>query len=324
MPGSDIPNNTFGSQYARSGKAYCGFVIGSGGNGQGGAREVIQTTLKDTLKWNAKYCVQFFVSLADSSNFAIDKMGVHFSSNTINLFVSSTPPFTPFPHHVENTNGIISDTAGWVKIEGIHIGNGNETYMTISNLQWDNVTNSIQVNNYLSAYNMAYYYIDDVSVEEVFAANAGTNKTICYLGDSVQLGNNTTENAMYSWYPSAGLSSSTTPNPMAFPESSTTYYVTKTQCKVTSTDSVVVTVTKHCTTGMFNVSTLLGEGDYFFIHGLQENTSVEIYIALGEIVATEKNYSNNISANTLSNGTYYYKIILPDREIRIGKFIVAH
>jgi hypothetical protein len=66
-------------------------------------------------------------------------------------------------------------------------------------------TDTMKIRNTFTAFPSSYYFIDEISVEEVLAANAGTDTSIV-SGDSVQLGNNPTENATYLWQPAAGLS----------------------------------------------------------------------------------------------------------------------
>lgn len=73
---------------------------------------------------------------------------------------------------------------------------------------------------------------------------AGVDEEICRY-DSVQIGVGLVEQQLYSWSPAAGLSSTTLPNPMASPDSTTTYKVTVTYsgkaCRAV-TDEVTVTV----------------------------------------------------------------------------------
>lgn len=73
---------------------------------------------------------------------------------------------------------------------------------------------------------------------------AGVDAEICRY-DSVQLGTGLVEQQLYAWTPAAGLSSTTLPNPVASPDSTTTYKVTVTYkgkaCRAV-TDQVTVIV----------------------------------------------------------------------------------
>jgi hypothetical protein len=167
----------------------------------------------------------------------------------------------------------------------------------------------------------AYYFIDDVSIEEVLIADAGTDQTIC-PGDSVDLGNNVTTNASYSWYPVVGLSDSLSPNPKAAPTVSTMYYVNKKQCNVTTRDSVLITVKTDCTPKNILIPTLITSGQYWQIQGFEAGTQVEVFNLLGQLTFSSQDYSNNLSADLVSPGVYLYRIRKIDGEIIKGKFTV--
>ena len=80
---------------------------------------------------------------------------------------------------------------------------------------------------------VAEYYLDDVSVEEVQLAKCKNDTSIC-PNDSVVIGNNISEATAYSWQPTNGLSCTNCANPKASPNITTTYTLTKTQCKAVS------------------------------------------------------------------------------------------
>ncbi|MBN2541895.1 gliding motility-associated C-terminal domain-containing protein [bacterium] len=79
--------------------------------------------------------------------------------------------------------------------------------------------------------------------------DAGPDLILCY-GDSVQIGGSPTATEgtppySYSWSPTAGLNSSIIPNPLASPETTTTYVVTVTDDSgLTNNDFMVVEVTR--------------------------------------------------------------------------------
>lgn len=83
-----------------------------------------------------------------------------------------------------------------------------------------------------------------VTMLDPIQAYAGVDEEICRF-DSVQIGVGLVEQQIYNWSPAAGLSSTTLPNPMASPDSTTTYKVTVTYsgkaCDAV-TDEVTVTV----------------------------------------------------------------------------------
>lgn len=64
-----------------------------------------------------------------------------------------------------------------------------------------------------------------VTMMDPLVANAGTDGEICF-GDSFQLGTGMVEGQTYSWSSAADLNSATAPNPVATPDSTTTYVLT--------------------------------------------------------------------------------------------------
>ncbi len=83
-----------------------------------------------------------------------------------------------------------------------------------------------------------------VTMLDPIKAYAGVDETICRY-DSVQIGVGLVEQQIYKWKPAAGLTSTISPNPIASPDSTTTYTVTVTYsgkaCKA-ETDEVKITV----------------------------------------------------------------------------------
>ena len=149
-----VPNNSFGWQYAKSGIAYAGFATYGG-------KEYIQEKLDSVLYQNHKYCVEFYISLANHEKIA---------ANNIGLFICDTLPLSP-PQTTVYINCIpqindsipITDTAGWTKISGEYIAHGGEQYITLGNFYSDAQTDTIHLSNQNFGL-VSYYYIDDVSI----------------------------------------------------------------------------------------------------------------------------------------------------------------
>lgn len=94
----------------------------------------------------------------------------------------------------------------------------------------------------------------------ILMGNAGPNQSIC-LGDSVQIGGaNATLGATYSWSPSAGLSDPTIYDPIAFPGSTTTYFLTAAGGGCVITDSVTITVNQPTASILASTNTIC-QGD---------------------------------------------------------------
>lgn len=161
-----VPANYFGFQYARTGVAYAG--IGTFyKNGSESSREYIQTHLLDTLTKGKRYCVSFYASLADSMDYATNKLGAYFSDTIISSPANEFNyclPFTFMPQ-VLNTYQSLTNKTEWIEINGSFIANGGELYVTIGNFFSNANADTIYVGNgFFSPFKAAHYYIDDVSV----------------------------------------------------------------------------------------------------------------------------------------------------------------
>lgn len=156
---ASVPNNLFGSQNAYTGSAYVGISVYDTQNSYS-YREYLQTQLTKTLNAGQKYWVCFFVSLADTSKFAIKEIGAYFSNTLLNYAMDTTLSFSP---QIEFKSSIITDKSSWIKVQGSFIASGLENYIVIGNFNRKQTTTSIQVNNNNSD-PYAYYYIDDICV----------------------------------------------------------------------------------------------------------------------------------------------------------------
>ena len=150
------PINFFGYQVPKTGIAFGGFGVHSLSPNQ---REYIEVGLQASLQGGNRYCVSFYVSLADNSKYAINSMGLFFSNDSLFssnfLYINQTP-------QILNANGILMDTLNWILISGTYIASGGERFITIGNFENDSNTQLDSVN--LGGYPWAYYYIDDVSI----------------------------------------------------------------------------------------------------------------------------------------------------------------
>jgi gliding motility-associated-like protein len=161
---ADIPDNFFGTQYPRTGDAYCGFSTIIDLNPDN--REYISIGLKNTLVGGKKYCVCFYLSLAEGSFLSISNVGTYFSKDSLKQIPQGFNVLLPDTPQVENADyNFLSDTLGWMKVEGSFIASGGERFVTIGNFRDDAHTLTDTVKPVPLGYsNYTYYYIDDVSV----------------------------------------------------------------------------------------------------------------------------------------------------------------
>ena len=156
-----IPQNFSGYQSARDGVSYYGFFsfVKNGDNG----REYIQNQLKRALLRDSIYCFQAFVSLADSSNYALkNEIGAYFSRNPINSSVRfqrlDLDPQIEFSDTMFFTEKI-----NWIKVFASFKAEGGEKFMTLGVFKPDSLLDVVRVFGGLdTVFHKTYYYIDDL------------------------------------------------------------------------------------------------------------------------------------------------------------------
>ncbi len=153
-----VPANAFGSEAAHSGNAYAGFHARPSNL----YREYVEGLLSSPLAAGSTYQVSFYVSLADGSRWAIDKLGAHFSAGSVGPV--STAYFLPLTSHV-SASGYVTTKTGWTQILGSYTAVGGEDHIVIGNF-FDNPSTT-PLMGLGGPYDFAYYYLDDVSVSLV-------------------------------------------------------------------------------------------------------------------------------------------------------------
>jgi len=166
QPDYSVPMNIFGFQNAHSGTGYGFFGTYVNNSSWQNYREYIQVKLIDSLIVNKKYAVKFYVSLADSSNYAVDKVGMYFSNTVISKSIYDYSPFSNYTPQIENPTGnFISNKINWTEISGIYQATGGEQYITIGNFYDDANTDTIELHDgSVTQLKESGFYIDDVSV----------------------------------------------------------------------------------------------------------------------------------------------------------------
>ena len=191
-----------------------------------------------------------YLNLNNESKYTSDKVGMYFTNtpyacNQAMPTPQVIPPLNVTPQIVNTAGNFITDTLNWMKVSGSFTATGNEQYLTIGNFANDVSTNTVVVNA-SAGVTIVYFYIDDVSLEEIIPAQTIKDSTIC-LNDSITLAPaSPTEFAEYSWQPTNGLSCTTCASPKASPQVTTTYTLTKKQCKATTSAHVTLTVKADC------------------------------------------------------------------------------
>jgi hypothetical protein len=153
-----VPTNTFGNQAPHTGSAYAGFIARPSMQ----VREYLQTTLTSPLVAGTAYRVEFYVSLADTSQWGVDTLGAYLSAGPAPASTGYIIPVTP--HVLSPAGTAITNKVGWTLVSGTYVATGGEDHIVIGNFA-DN-TASIPVTGLGGTYPGSYYYIDDVSVTQ--------------------------------------------------------------------------------------------------------------------------------------------------------------
>lgn len=270
------------------------------------------------MKNGRKYCAEFYASLADSSYWAVNRLGLYISNDAVvDIFAIDT--LSAIPQIAFDTNSIFLDTMNWVKISGVYSATGGERFITIGNFYADNQTDTIaQYNSWM----WAYFYIDDVSIYELSECNAGNDTTICF-NDSIQLGDVTMPNVSYQWSPNTGLSNTNISNPKAAPESTTTYTLTQVECDAVLYDTITISVDRGCNSAAAVViPSLLLSSQTLFVTGLESGSAMEVHDERGRCVYRSDNYQNDFAPFSLSSALYFARLTRPNGEVIQQKITV--
>jgi hypothetical protein len=156
-----VPVNIVGYQNAYSGNDYAGMVCYYSTIMD---REYLEVKLSSPLL-NQIYYVQFYVSLADSVQYAIENLGALFTDKLFNPFPPPSYAWVSGVPQVENISGnMLNDKQNWSLISGSFVANGGEQYITIGNFKNDAQTVKQYFGGTAAGTLGAYYFIDNVYV----------------------------------------------------------------------------------------------------------------------------------------------------------------
>ncbi len=165
-----VPSHNSGYQNPRTGNGYGGIACQVD---TGSAREYIEVALDSELIGGQKYCVEFYVSLADICSIAISNIGAYFSVDS--LLYSNYGVISLVPQIANSNSSVLSDKINWMKIFGVFTAQGGEKFMTIGNFL--SPANTV-VQNVGGSVPFAYYYIDDIFVTACDTTWIGVNEIV--------------------------------------------------------------------------------------------------------------------------------------------------
>jgi OmpA-OmpF porin, OOP family len=155
-PNVGAPSNNNGYQQPHSGKCYAGIICKEEAYGHEiYYREYMTVKLDQQLMKDKFYCLAFYYSLADDSQYQMLSLGALFLPD-LHYEVGIGKKIVDYS--LRST--IVNDTANWQKFCSIYKSYGDENYLTIGPFMNDNEKNT----RTFATKSVAYYYIDDVSL----------------------------------------------------------------------------------------------------------------------------------------------------------------
>ena len=173
----NVPQNEQGFQNALTGAGYAGLIPLSAAPDY---REYIQAPLTSPLVANVSYLVKFYVSLADESILAIDRLGAYLSVGPVGP-VPNYAPLAVTPQVESPANVHLTNSTGWTLVSGVVVASGGEDHIVIGSFRDDASTSSVPGPGPWPG--GAYYYIDDVSVE----VSVPTEQACCMSDNSCSM-----------------------------------------------------------------------------------------------------------------------------------------
>lgn len=162
--GMDVPVNFTGEQAAASGNGYGGIYPF---NENSAWREYMSGTMS-AMTAGSTYKVSMKVSLADGSKYAVNGLGVFFYENGVGtdtshqheLFCNAQVDYTSY--------GFITDSTNWTTLTDTFVA--DSAYKNFMIGFFKDSTNNVMVVQPGNTWN-SYYYIDDVSIEQIATAS---------------------------------------------------------------------------------------------------------------------------------------------------------
>ncbi len=161
------PENFNGVQQPKYGNAYAGMYFFAPAN----YREYIQVPLKRSLRKGETYTLEFFISLAEGSDFAVKDFGVVFAHKALDMpfrtQLSRTRLLTvkgnPVHFFEVNHPKFHEDKTDWLKVSTQFVAKGFERYLVLGNLRDNKKTRKVQTKR-KETKKGAYYYVDMIAL----------------------------------------------------------------------------------------------------------------------------------------------------------------
>ena len=339
------PSNWQGYQFAYDGNNYAGYSAGGilfDSSVSVNSTEYISNSLIQELD-KKNYCISYKVAAASNLYFkkmsqqdyylyaVTNKTGVYFSKNQPFEHTFGIYPHTPQVWLESDSSEYLNDTTNWDIVANFYQANGGEEYITIGNfVPYDEVIYHVETNIPIDEIGLyaggvsCYQYIDDVQLIEIPELIVSAD-TAVYPQSSISLSTPTLAEG-YEWFEIDTLHSLGVGNAITIsPEISTSYFLKATQCKLTTWDTVNVTVIPRpiipVSISFLNTITsshfqIQYQGDY------KPLLDVEVFNSVGQIIKTlHLSETTFISLDAFTSGVYYCRLSKEGIPIKTSKVV---
>lgn len=176
-----VPDNSFGNETAHSGQGYAGFYCFYANDAAGvpgdDDREYVTHALSEPLVPGTTYAVEFFVSLADVSKYAVRDIGALLSMTA--PLRSDELAIEGVPQVRNSTLALLDEKDGWMRINGCFVADSAYGYITIGNFNPAATTAYDEMPTIYPLTFYSYYFVDDVSVRMTTAPDVGPDREGC-------------------------------------------------------------------------------------------------------------------------------------------------
>ncbi len=153
------------------------------------ARGYPRNRLKSQLEQGRKYCVKFYINIANTSPYGMDGVGAYFGGSNLDTITKCNVPLVYLSPQIQNPTGnVITDTLNWVPISGTFTAIGDEKYMLLGNFIPDNSVSTASIGGPAFPQlwtDVLFDYVSCIDIE--LPAYAGPDKNVI-VGDSVYIG----------------------------------------------------------------------------------------------------------------------------------------
>ncbi len=181
------PENFNGSQPADFGQGYAGLYMYAPDD----YREYVQAKLRQTLIKGETYELSFYISLAESSDYAVKEFEALFAEKLVSTPIKKVLSKMHLYKDKVNAYHFVTisysdfyrDTQDWIPVSTLFEANGTENFLIIGNFKDNDRTHKFKTNR--DSKRGAYYYLDMIALQPAHSGVVQTGPGSVDIRDSV-------------------------------------------------------------------------------------------------------------------------------------------